>query len=142
MNGLTVGVLAKQGGVGVETIRFYERRGLLVQPKRPVSGFRTYPTETVSRVLFIRRAKELGFSLREIHELLNLQVSSTSSCSEVRRRAEYKIADIENKMETLKSMKKVLSKLVSACNAARASTPCPILSILEAPAEPGKTTFK
>ncbi|MDP6106829.1 MAG: heavy metal-responsive transcriptional regulator [Candidatus Brocadiia bacterium] len=97
MGNLTIGKVARQSGVGVETVRFYEREGLIEQPPRRPSGYRQYPQEAVLRLCFIRRAKQLGFSLREIKELLALRVGGSTSCSEVRQRAEAKIAVVEEK---------------------------------------------
>ncbi|GAB4287220.1 MAG: hypothetical protein Kow0092_40310 [Deferrisomatales bacterium] len=85
--GLTIGRVAEAAGVGVETVRFYERKGLIEQPEKPMFGRRTYPPETVGRIRFIRRAKDLGFTLREIAELLELRVDPGKSCAEVRARA-------------------------------------------------------
>jgi MerR family mercuric resistance operon transcriptional regulator len=117
--------------VGVETIRFYEREELVSQPARPEVGFRRYPPETVKRVLFIQRSKALGFSLREIRELLSLRVDSAKSCNQVRKHAEAKIADIEGKIEALGEMRQALEKLVAACGSQSARGECPILEALE-----------
>lgn len=126
----TIGQLARLSGVGVETIRFYEREGLIVQPARPESGFRRYPPDTVERVRFIQRSKALGFSLREIGDLLSLRVGRATACTEVRKRAEAKIADIEKKIETLFGMKRALEKLTTACRKRAATGDCPILEAL------------
>lgn len=133
MEDLTIGKVAGQAGVGVETVRFYEREGLLEQPPRRPSGYRQYPQEAVLRLRFIRRAKQLGFSLREIKELLLLRVGGGTSCSEVRRRAEAKIAVIEEKIEALNRIRKGLTDLVDACSARQPTDPCPILAALEEP---------
>lgn len=127
---MTIGQVAKQCGVGVETIRFYEREGLIAQPRRPESGFRTYPPDTVRWVRFIQRAKALGFSLREIKELLFLRVDSKSTCDEVKGRAEAKIADIEQKIGHLQDLKRTLVKLTTACRTRRPTSECPILEAL------------
>ena len=127
---LTIGQVAKRCGVGVETVRFYEREQLIVQPSRPASGFRQYPPDTVGRVRFIQRSKALGFSLREIGDLLSLRVDRTATCPEVRKRAEAKIADIEKKIETLLGMKRVLEKLTAACRKREPTGDCPILEAL------------
>jgi MerR family mercuric resistance operon transcriptional regulator len=130
MNGLTIGQVASRAGVGVETIRFYERKRLIEHPERPLGGYRKYGPEVVSRVRFIRRAKELGFSLREIAELLALRLDLELSCDEVRSRAEAKIGDIELRMATLGRMKKALENLVTACVARGSTDTCPILAAL------------
>jgi len=129
--GLTIGQVAAQCGVGVETVRFYEREGLIVQPSRPESGFRRYPPDTVGRVRFIQRAKALGFSLREIKELLSLRVDSATTCDAVKWRSEAKIADIEKKITHLQEMKRALVKLTVACRAKKPTSECPILEALE-----------
>ena len=128
---LTIGQVARACEVGVETIRFYEREGLVPQPARPEVGFRRYPPETVKRILFIQRSKALGFSLREILDLLSLRVDSARSCNRVRKHAEEKIADIEERIETLRGMRQALDKLVAACGSRSARGECPILEALE-----------
>ena len=116
MDTLTIGQLAKQAGVGVETIRFYERQGLLPEPDRRLSSsYRQYPRQTVRRVRFIRHAKALGFTLREIHELLDLRVDPASTCADVRQRAREKIADIAERLESLARMKAALERLAKKC---------------------------
>ena len=132
----TIGQVARQSGIGVETVRFYEREGLIPQPSRPGSGFRRYPQDAVSRIRFIQRSKALGFSLKEIKELLSLRVDSATSCGEVKKRAEEKIADIERKIHALREMKDALSKLTAACRGKGPTGACPIL---EALGEPGRT---
>ncbi len=132
MSGLTIGNVAKRAGVGVETIRFYERQGLIEQPQKPGVGFRHYPADVVLRVRFIRHAKELGFSLREIGELLDLSLEPEQNCGEVRMRAEAKIADIDCRIESLEKMKGALSRLVVACGTQNQAQSCPIIeSIVE-----------
>lgn len=126
----TIGQVAGQCGVGVETIRFYERRGLIAQPTRPESGFRTYAPDAVRRVRFIQRSKALGFSLREIKELLSLRVDSAATCDAARAHAEAKIADIDKKIGHLKEMKHALAKLTAACLGKRPTSECPILDAL------------
>ncbi len=127
---LTIGQVARQCGVGVETIRFYEREGLITQPSRPEFGFRKYPPDAVRWVRFIQRAKALGFSLREIKDLLSLRVDSATTCDAVKGRAEAKIADIEKKIVHLQEMKRALVKLTVACRGKRPTSECPILEAL------------
>ncbi len=136
MTGLTIGQLARRAGVGVETVRFYERRGLLETPTRRPSGYRQYADETVARLRFIRRAKELGFSLKEISELLALRFDPGTTCAEVKARAKAKISDIEAKIAALQSMKKALTDLTRSCNGRGPTSECPILEALE-PKEEG-----
>jgi MerR family mercuric resistance operon transcriptional regulator len=131
MASLTIGQVAEACGVGVETIRFYEREGLVPQPARPGVGFRRYPPDTAKRIIFIQRSKALGFSLREIRDLLSLRVDSARSCNQVRKHAEAKIADIEGKIETLGEMRHALEKLVTACGSRSATGECPIIEALE-----------
>src|SRR5690349_20958006 len=131
MRPLTIGQVARQAGVGVETVRFYERRGLLEEPARRESGYRQYREDVVARLRFIKRAKVLGFSLKEIKELLALRVDPTISCREVNQQAEAKIADIEGKMASLLRMKKALVKLTAVCRGQGPTSECPILDALD-----------
>ena len=98
---LTIGVVACRAGVGVETVRFYERQGLLEEPARRQSGYRAYDEAVVARLRFIRRAKDLGFTLREIKELLSLRHDPATPAGDLKRRAEEKLADIDAKIQTL-----------------------------------------
>lgn len=131
MEGLTIGQLAREAGVNSETIRFYERRGLIPKPPRPATGYRRYPPETVRRVRFIRHAKELGFSLKEILELLSLRLDPETTCIEVKRRAEDKLRDIEGKIQALQGMRGVLAELAGACKGRGPLSECPILEALD-----------
>ncbi len=131
MKPLTIGKVARLAGVGVETIRFYERKGLIPEPPRKESGYRQYPEEAVYRIRFIRRARELGFSLQEAKELLSVRGDPESTCENIRNRAEAKIADIEDKIRTLAKMKDELAKLVAACDAGAPISECPILAALD-----------
>ena len=128
---LTIGKLASAAGVGVETIRFYEREGLLPKPPRKRSGYRQYPPDTVARVMFIRRAKELGFTLKEITELLELRIDPDKSCADVRALAKAKIVDVEEKMADLARIKGALEKLAKACRGKGPTSECPILDAIE-----------
>ncbi len=127
----TIGQLARRAGVGVETVRFYERQGLLAPPPRGTSGYRQYPEDAVARLHFIRRAKALGFSLREIRELLSLQVDPTGSSGEVQARAHAKLAAIDGKIRTLRQMRQRLVRLSTACDGRAPLNVCPILKALE-----------
>ncbi|MBI3839942.1 MAG: heavy metal-responsive transcriptional regulator [Planctomycetia bacterium] len=131
MKPLTIGQLARRGGVGVETVRFYEREGLLEEPARKESGYRQYQEDVVARLRFIRRAKELGFSLKNIKELLALRVDPTMTCAEVRSRAEAKVEDVEEKIQALQRIKKALKKLTMNCRGRVPISECPILEALE-----------
>lgn len=133
MASLTIGKVARQAGVGVETVRFYEREGLISQPPRRASGYRQYPEETVDRIRFVRRAKDLGFSLKEIGELLALRIDPAATCDEIRERTERKIAEIEDKVRTLRHMKRALERLAAACGGSGSVSECPILETLKDP---------
>ncbi len=122
--------LAKRGGVNLESIRYYERMGLLPKPPRSGAGYRQFSPESVRRVRFIKRAQELGFSLKEIKELLALRIAPGSTRADVRKRAEAKIADIEGKVEHLREMKKALVSLTEACCENGPASECPILESL------------
>jgi MerR family mercuric resistance operon transcriptional regulator len=136
MSYLTRGQLAERAEVGVETIRYYERRGLLrrgllFQPERSNSGYRQFPPDVVERLRFIQKAQRLGFSLEEIKELLSLRIDPESSCENVRRRVEGKIAEIEEKVKVLRRMRRALVKQTEACEGSAPVTECPILEALE-----------
>lgn len=127
MRGLTIGQVAKRGEVNIETIRYYERQGLIQPPPRRESGYRQYPEDTINRVRFIKRAQELGFSLKEVAELLSLRVGPNSTCGDVKKIADGKIAEIEGKIRTLKRMRDALTLLVETCEESRQAEECPIL---------------
>jgi len=131
MTSLTIGKVAQRAGVGIETVRFYEREGLIDVPPRGPSGYRHFPDSVVPRLLFIRRAKELGFTLNEIKELLSLRRDPESTCADVKHRAELKIADIEDKMRSLRRMKKALVDLTDSCSGDGPMDDCPILVALD-----------
>jgi Hg(II)-responsive transcriptional regulator len=131
MNTLTTGQVAKHAGVGVETLRFYEREGLIEEPPRRESGYRQYSQDVVKRIQFIKRAQELGFSLKEIGELLALRVDPGTSCEEVKRRTEAKMANVERKLEDLLRIKRALVQVTSLCTGQGPISACPILDALE-----------
>ena len=128
---LTIGQLAAQGGVHLETIRYYERRGLLPHPPRTGSGYRAFSGEAVRRVRFIKRAQALGFSLREIEELLALRAQRGRSCVGMQAKAEAKIADMDAKLRHLRAMRGALIRLVAICARRGTTKACPILESLE-----------
>ena len=128
---LTIGHVARLAGVGVETVRFYEREGLLAEPERRQSGYRQYGEEVVQRLRFIRRAKELGFSLAEIRDLLSLRDDPQATAADVRGRAEAKIAEIEAKVQDLQRMKKALLTLTATCSGHGPVRTCPIIEALD-----------
>lgn len=131
MRYLNIGQVAKMGEVGVETIRFYEREGLLDEPDRKPSGYRQYDESVVHRLDFIRRAKELGFTLKEIKELLTLKVDPSTTCADVKGRAKTKIKDIEGKIRSLQRMKRALVKVTNSCSGNGPTSHCPILEAIE-----------
>lgn len=131
MDGITIGQLARRAGVGVETVRFYERKGLLPEPPRTYSGYRIYPEEAVHRLRFVRRAKELGFTLAEIRELLELRAGPDTTCDQIRERARAKIADVEARIRSLEGIRAALERLAADCPAAGPVDRCPILEALE-----------
>ncbi len=130
MKPLTIGEVARRAAVGIETVRFYERQGLLEEPPRKESGYRQYPEEVVARLRFIRRAKELGFSLKEIGELIALRLDLATTCGDIKERAAAKIADIEAKIEDLQRMQNALRKLTAACKGRGPVAECSILDAL------------
>jgi Hg(II)-responsive transcriptional regulator len=128
---LTIGQVAAAGSVNVQTIRYYERRGLFAPARRTRSGYRQYSRESVSRLRFIRHAQELGFSLKEIEELLTLRVRDGASCSTVADRTKKKLHVVEQRIRDLQRLKRTLERLARSCAAHRATDSCPILETLE-----------
>ncbi len=131
MRTLTTGELAEQAGVNVQTVRYYERRGLLPEPPRTPSGYREYGPGDLRRLRFIRRAKSLGFRLSEIETLLNLRVEENRSCDAVQDRAAEALARIDEQVEQLHQIRRALSSLVDACRKQEPTGDCPILETLE-----------
>lgn len=131
MKKLTIGGVAKEANVNVETIRYYERRRLLPQPLRTPAGYRIYSADAVRRLHFVKRAQELGFSLKEIKELLGLRVRPGSTSADIRKRADAKITDIDKKIRTLQAMKKSLMQITNACSGCGSVSDCPILDSLD-----------
>lgn len=130
MQALTVGKLAKRTGVAVETLRYYERRGLLPQAERTASGYRLFRPEAVQRLRFIRRAQALGFSLDEIAELLSLSDDPGRSAAAVKALTRSKIDDIEARIRDLQRMKRALAQLDRSCDGHGSTRDCPILASL------------
>ena len=131
MTFLTIGEVAKQTGVTVETIRFYEKQGLIATPHRSESGYRQYKAETIKRVRFIQRAKDVGFTLKDIAELLALKKEPGTSCSDIKLRALEKMSEVDKKVEDLKRIHDSLSQLVVKCSGSGDLSECPILESLE-----------
>ncbi len=130
MTGLTIGKVARESGLGIETIRFYEREKLIAAPPRSDSGYRQYPENTITRIHFIKRSKALGFTLREIRELLALSEDIKSDCEIFKDIALEKMEEIEQKIRYLKRMRNALKKLSVACPGNVSHRQCPILNAL------------
>lgn len=128
---MRIGDLARESKVGVETVRFYEQKGLIARPLRPKSGgYRDYSPEVICRISFIRSAQHLGFSLSEISDLLKLKADDTTQCGDVRRRAEIKRVEVRNKIDNLNRIKKALDILIKACPGEGPAQNCSILEAI------------
>lgn len=127
---MTIGEIAAEAGVNIQTLRYYERRGLLVPPTRRASGYREYAPSDVQRVRFIRRAQDLGFTLQEIGDLLALQSDAAHSCGVVEQRASVTLDRIDEKITDLKRMRTALATYVNACRDQRSLETCPLLVAL------------
>jgi len=127
---MKIGALAEAVGVGIQTIRFYEQQGLLPNPPRGPSGFRVYSPETIRQLLFIRRAKELGFSLKEISELLSLDESADTTAKDVKQLTDKKLIDLKEKIRSLKRMQRALQQLADDCPGSGPKSSCSILASL------------
>lgn len=136
---LTIGELAQVSGLGVETVRFYERRGLIERPARPARGFRAYTREAIGRIAFIREAQELGFTLAEVRALLALNANPKTDCAAVRGRAAAKLGQLDTRMARLSRMRGTLHALLARCPGRGALADCPIIAALSAPQPPGPT---
>ena len=131
MKAMTISRAAAKAGVGVETIRFYERKGLIEQPPKPFGpGFRDYPEDVIRRVRFIRQAQDIGFSLREIAELLSLRADPSADCSDVRVQATMKLEEVNRKITRLEEIRDALEDLISACPGRGALRACSIMDAL------------
>ena len=131
MSVMSIGQLAKQVGLPVETIRFYEREGLISTPQRSASGYRQYPPATVRQLQFIQRAKDLGFTLRDIGELLQLRKTAGTSCGDIKLRALGKLDDVNRKIADLERIRDSLQDMVARCKTSTDLSDCPILESLE-----------
>lgn len=124
---MKIGELAKSAQVNIETIRFYERKGLIKQPVKPQSGYRQYPAETLERILFIKRAQKLGFTLEEISTLLSME---SKKCDDVQTLAKSKLISVRNKLHDLKQMESALKRLLEDCKSNPNHAGCPIIDAL------------
>src|SRR5438445_6235065 len=134
---LTIGQVADAADVNIQTIRYYERRGLFPTPRRTPAGYRQYADDAVARLRFIKHAQELGFSLEEIQELLGLRVRHGAACDAVERKTRRKIEVVRQRIRDLKRMKRTLERLAAACAVRRPTAECPILDVLEDHADVG-----
>lgn len=123
----TIGQLARAANVNVETIRYYQRLGIIDEPAKPANGYRIYPEKTIDRIHFIKRAQQLGFSLQEIAELLQL---GDGHCTDVRQRAQEKQARIDAQINDLQKLRKTLAQLIKACQSNQQDEHCPIIETL------------
>ena len=128
---MTRGVLAQRAGIGPETIRYYERIGLLEEPRRNASGYRVYEPSDLTRLNFIRRTQELGFSLEDVRELLSLRLKEVARCSHVERRATRRLVDVRNRIQDLERMEQGLRELIASCRENPFKAICPIFEVLE-----------
>ncbi len=127
---MKIGEVAKAAGIGIDAVRFYEREGLIPMPPRRPSGYREYKPDVVVSLRFIKRAKELGFSLKEIAELLRLEASDDTTAEDVRASAEAKLEDLEERIRALQKMRRALRKLVESCPGQGPLRDCSILRAL------------
>ncbi len=128
---MSIGELSKMSGVGIETIRYYERLGLLKPTSRKASGYRVFNRDSYRTLRFLKHAQELGFTLSEIKDLLRLRADKESRCNDVKTRAEKHLKDVEEKIERLTSIREVLSKLIDQCRSRKTDDRCPILNCFE-----------
>lgn len=128
---LSIGAFAAAAGVNIETIRFYQRKGLLPRPRRAYGSIRRYGAPDVARVKFVKSAQRLGFSLDEIAGLLALE--DGTRCADARVAAEHKLEDVRGKLEDLRRIESVLAQLVARCGSARGTVTCPLIAALHAP---------
>ena len=128
---LSIGQLGKQAQVSVETIRYYEREGLIEKPQRTTSGYRQYPETMVRHLQFIQRAKDVGFTLRDIGELLRLKKTPGTSCTDIKLQALAKLDDVKQKITDLERIRDSLQDMVMRCNTTADLSDCPILESLE-----------
>ena len=139
-DGLRIGDVAREAGVNVQTLRYYERRGLLASPERTDAGRRRYPAETVRLIRFIKRAQDLGFTLKEVEELIALRQTRGRDRSQVRHLAAAKLADVEEKLGRLRAIRRAVASLVESCACRGEALACPILEALDDGPSPRRRT--
>ncbi len=131
MDSLSISQVAKRGGVNIQTIRYYERQGLLAPTSRTEAAYRIFSAESVRRIRFIKRAQELGFSLKEIKELLSLRIDAHTTQADIRERTRAKIADVEQKILHLQAIHASLLRMAEDCSGCGSLKDCPILESLD-----------
>ena len=131
MIGLSIGEVASAAAVNVQTVRYYERRGILTPARRTPAGYRRYDEDAVARLRFIRHAQGLGFSLNEIQELLALRIRHVGACRTVEKRTREKLNDVDRRIHDLRGIKRTLERLAAACRSRDTTDACPILEALE-----------
>jgi len=127
----SIGQIAKKSGISVDTIRYYEKEGLLEKPQRKDSGYRQYNDDVIERLSFIYQAKSLGFTLTQINELLSLEVKKGTTSKDIKNISQSKLKDIEEKIKMLKKMQKILKELVTQCSGKGPVEQCPILNAIK-----------
>ena len=132
--------VAAQAHVNAQTLRYYERRGLLPEPERTHSGYRAYTADAVRVVRFVKRAQQLGFTLKDIEDLLHLAAGGPTACDEGRAMACTRIADLQQRIEELAGMRDALARLIDTCDLPRSERVCPILRDIETAAAPMAST--
>jgi len=131
MSNYSIGQVAKQSGISIETIRYYEKEGLLEKPERTESGYRQYNESVIERLSFIQQAKGLGFTLAEILELLSLEIKTGTTSKDIKQMAQSKLHTIEEKIKMLKRMQRTLKDLVTQCDGQGSIEQCPILNAIK-----------
>ncbi|HZW61343.1 MAG TPA: MerR family DNA-binding protein [Candidatus Babeliales bacterium] len=131
MRDLTIGKIAKYVGISCDAIRMYERQRLIEEPERASNGYRIYPESVIARLQFIQQAKAMGFSLKEIGELLAIKHTAANTCDQVRTEAQAKLQNIEKKITELQRLKKAIGILIQTCNEKHDDNHCPLLDALE-----------
>lgn len=137
-NSFKTGEVARRAGVNKETVRYYEKRNLIPEPDRRRSGYRIFTKRHIDQIKFIKRAQELGFTLSEIKELLELRMDEDTTCSEIKKEAQQKYRDVVDKIDDLTRIKNTLVDLIDSCNKDGPKGDCPILEALEGESETGK----
>ena len=129
---MTIGQLAKEAGLNVQTVRYYERIGLIDKPATNEAGYRIYPEKAVEVLSFIKHAKEIGFSLKQISEIFSIDNDKNNTCSRVKKLAQEKVAEIDKRVYSLNLIRKELLKLISQCEAKKTDKgDCPMLNVLK-----------